>query len=69
LGRYAMQQGRPHGVVARHRPRENRYKAERSKSGTMLHEESEEAVVPSNTRRVQPGGGKGLCFNGACVRW
>jgi hypothetical protein len=52
----------------KHNLRKKRYKAERSKFVTMLHEESDEAVVPLTARTTQPCIGKGLCFNDTCVR-
>lgn len=41
---------------------------QKPKSCVMLHEESEEAIVPITGRTTQPATGKGLYFNDACVR-
>lgn len=38
----------------------------KAKSGATLLEKSEEAIVPMIVRTIEPGVGKGLCFNRAC---
>lgn len=62
LRKYAVKQGRP-DAARYHRADKDRYKLHGAKSGTTLHQGSDEVILPQMDGQDKPSGGKDLYFN------